>query len=90
MAYTASNLVKSVFGPKNVMIFRMTADAASGTLSTGFNYVHGVISIVPRSCTTTGFRTFFNGTADSAACNGVIGFSGLVNGDVFDITFIGR
>ena len=90
MAFTASNIVKSVFGPTNVMVFRVTADAASGTLATGFNYIQSVIGISPRSCTTCGFRTFFNGDASSAACNGVIGFSGLVNGDVFDIAFVGR
>jgi hypothetical protein len=90
MAYTASSLVKTVWGNKNVQCWRMTADAASGTLSTGFVVVESVIGIGARSCTTTGFRTFPNGTAASAACNGVVGFSGLVSGDVFEITVIGR
>jgi len=90
MAYTSSNLVKTVFGDKYVQVFRVTADAASGTVDTGFNIIEGSLGLTPRSATTTGFRTYLNGTAASAACNGVIGFSGMVSGDIIDIAVFGR
>ena len=87
MAYTSSSIVKTVWGNRNVLTTRVTADAASGTIDTGYNVIEAALGIAVRSATTTGFRTFINGTAASAACNGVIGFSGLVSGDVIDITY---
>lgn len=90
MAYTGSSLVKTVFGDKYIQIIRVTADATSGTIATGFNVIEASLGITARSAATTGFRTFLNGTAASAACNGVVGFSGAVNGDVFDIAILGR
>ncbi len=87
MAYTMSNLVRTVWGDHNVITTRVTADATSGTVDTGYKIIEFAIGIAPRSATTTGFRMFLNGTAASAACNGVIGFSGMVSGDVVDVTY---
>ena len=91
MAYTSSFIVKGVsLGNQSFEIIRITADAASGTISTGLQVLNG-FTIGAQSCTTTGFRTFMNADeANSNTVNGQLGMSGAVDGDVWFATVYGR
>lgn len=93
MAYTASLTGRSVFGDKSVAFYTVTADAASGTVSTGFGSIDA-LQVTPASVTTNNSiaigRVRANATAAGGASAGVIGFSGFTNGDVLYITVFGH
>jgi hypothetical protein len=90
MAYTASFLVKNqAVGGSYMHYIRVTADAASGAVTTGF----GVVDFVqhsPQSCTTAGFRVFMNANSGLTALNGSIAISGAANGDTMFFTVVGH
>lgn len=89
MAYTSSQLVNTVLGNQRVQLLRVTADAASGAVDTGF----GVIDFIQPGCqsaTTSGFRTFMNKNSGLTALNGTIAISGVASGDVLLITVYGH
>jgi hypothetical protein len=93
MAYTASLTGRSVFGDKAVAFYTVTADAASGTVVTGFGSVDG-LTMVAASVTTNNSvaagRVRANATAAGVAAAGTIGFSGFTNGDVLYLTVFGH
>lgn len=93
MAYTASLTARSTFGNQNVAFFTVTADAASGTVTTGFGTVEAV-TMTPSSVTTNNSavagRIRANATAAGGASAGVIGFSGFTSGDVMYLMVYGR
>lgn len=89
MAYTASLVVTSDFGNKAVKVFNVTADAASGSVSTGLNVVEWC-SISFQSCATAGFKVKNNLSAASAAANGTVMISSAANGDVFTLIAYGH
>jgi len=93
MAYTSSMTGRSVFGDKSTAFFTVTADAASGTVVTGFGSIDG-ITVTPGSVTTNNSiaagRVRPNGTAAGGAAAGTIGFSGFTSGDVLYITVFGH
>lgn len=93
MAYTASLTGRSVFGDKSTAFFTVTADAASGTVTTGFGAIDG-LTVTPGSVTTNNSiaagRVRPNATAAGSSSAGVIGFSGFTNGDVLYITVFGH
>lgn len=93
MAYTASLTARSTFGNQSVAFYTVTADGASGTVSTGFGTIEG-LTMTPGSITTNNSvaigRVRPNGTAAGAASAGVIGFSGFTSGDVMYLMVYGR
>ena len=90
MAYTASFLVKTNKGNQKEMQIRVTADAASGTVDTGLDY----IDFLQHSCqsaTTAGYRCFMNSDeTNSNTVAGQVGLSGLASGDELFLTVVGR
>lgn len=89
MAYTVSHLVKTVFGTERVGMIRVTADAASGAVTTGMGVVD-FVNVSCQSCSTAGFRTFMNQAADLSASNGSVAISGVASGDVIYLTVYGH
>lgn len=92
MAYTKSLTVNSVFGDKRVQGYTVTADAASGTISTGLTIDH--IGVAYGSITTANAAIYGvvrpNATAAGTASVGTIGFSGFTSGDVLYVTVYGH
>lgn len=89
MAYSASKTEQTVFGNQRVWQGVVTADAASGTVSVGFNSIIHV-EWSPVSMTSTGIRVRKNATAAGVASNGTIGISGAVSGDEIYFTVYGK
>ncbi len=89
MAYTSSQLVKTVFGNERVLGIRVTADAASGAIDTGLSVID-FVSVAHQSCTTAGFRTIMNVNSGLTANNGSLAISGAVSGDVILLTVYGH
>ena len=89
MAYTASSLVKSVWGNQMVQQYRITADAASGSVDTGLSVIDS-IQHAPQSCASAGYRAFMNTAADLSSENGTVALSGLGSGDVLFLTVVGH
>ena len=91
MAYTASILKQTVYGDQRVIHYLVTADAASGTVATGLQYVDAVQVTNNSMTTTTAMRVKANLNAASAAANGNVMFSSVVaSGDAFYMTVFGR
>ena len=90
MAFTASFLVKNqAVGDKYMHHVRVTADAASGAVDTGFNVVD-FLQHSPQSATTGDYRVFMNKNSGLTALNGTVAMSGLANGDVVFLTVVGH
>jgi len=89
MAYTASSLVKSVWGNQAVQQYRVTADAASGSVDTGLGVIDS-IQHAPQSCASAGYRAFMNTNSGLTALNGTVALSGLASGDVLFLTVVGH
>lgn len=93
MAYTASLVVNTVFGDQRVQHYYVTADAASGTVSTGLSIISS-LQWSPASCTTNNSvivtRVRKNATAGGTASNGTVGISGLVAGDEIYVVVYGN
>lgn len=89
MAYTSSALVKTVYGNQRIHHLRVTADATSGAVDTGFSVVN-FLHASPQSATTMGFRMFMNQNSGLTANNGSVALSGLVSGDVIYVTVFGN
>ena len=90
MAFTVSALANSVFGNKNVRFLRITADAASDAVSSGFNVVESIMGMCPQSMTTAAGKFKINILTAGTASNGRIAITGVANGDVMFLTVIGR
>jgi hypothetical protein len=89
MAFTASFLVKTVKGNQREHQIRVTADAASGSVTTGFSVIES-LQHSPQSMTTVGHRVFMNLDAALAAENGTVAISGVATGDTMFLTVVGR
>ena len=93
MAYTASQIVKTVFGNKRCHMVKVTADATSGTVDTGLDRVE-FVSVAPASMSTWaagGNSIYLNSDADnSGTTNGQLGIDGLVSGDELFVTCYGK
>ncbi len=90
MAYTASFLVKNyAIGNSYQSCIRVTADAASGAIDTGFKVVD-FLQHSPQSCATAGMRVFANANSGLTALNGSVAFSGCSGGDVMFLTVLGH
>lgn len=89
MAYTATKVFSTVWGNKQVKIFNVAADAASGSVQTGLNVVESCW-ISPISCTTNAQNVKSNTTVGSTGANGSIFISSCVSTDVFTLVAIGH
>ena len=89
MAYTTSNLVKTVFGDKRVFALRVTADAATGAVATGLSYIDTAM-ISPQSLSTGAIKLAINEDCSGVASVGSVGVTGCASGDEFLLTVFGR
>lgn len=89
MAFTVTKLDGSVFGNKRVAILQVTADAASGVITTGLSVVDSV-SLCPVSMATAAIKLKRNLSAASAAALGSIMVSSAASGDLFEIVCYGK
>jgi hypothetical protein len=89
MAYTVTKIY-SDYTSKGISVYDVTADAASGVVTTGFNAVDSVIGMVPVSMGTAAIKIKKNLSAASAAANGSIMVSSAVNGDNFILIVAGH
>ena len=90
MAFTVSNLANSVFGNKSVRFLRVTADAASDAIDTGFSVVEAVLGQCPQSMATAAIKVKLNQLTAATASNGKVAMTGAASGDIFHLTVIGR
>jgi hypothetical protein len=93
MDFTFAQSVTTVFGNKRVIQGVLTADAASGIVSFGFQTLEHV-QWAPASATTNGSgvwpRFRMNKNANGSSSAGDLGVSGVVSGDEFFVTVYGR
>jgi hypothetical protein len=90
MAYTASIAKETVFGDQRVKMYNVTADANSGAIGTGLNYINAV-SISLQSASSAGFKVKPNvGSGATASQFGQIFVSGCTNGDAFQLVVYGQ
>lgn len=89
MAYGVTGTVQTVHGNQRVWMGTITADAASGVASFGFNVLTHM-QLTPKSLTSAYFVSRLNATAAGVAANGTLGISGVANGDEFFATVYGR
>jgi hypothetical protein len=90
MAFTASFIVKNrAVGNKFQHDIRVTADAASGAVDTGFSVID-FIQHAPQSMTSVGHRVFMNKNSGLTALNGTVAISGVASGDVMYLSVIGH
>lgn len=90
MAFTTSFLVSNQgVGSRFHSYIRVTADAASGAVDTGFKYVD-FIQHSPQSATSAGYRVFVNKNSGLTALNGSVAISGVASGDVIYLTVVGH
>jgi hypothetical protein len=87
MAFSNSLLESSVFGNKNVQFYSCVADAATGTIVTGFNQVTAV-QLTPKSLTAN-VKTKINAGISGTATAGTIAVTGATSGDEFYLTVYG-
>lgn len=90
MAFTVSNLANSVFGNKNVKFLRVTADAASDAIDTGFAVVEAILGNCPQSMGTAAVKIKLNQLTAATASNGKVAITGAATGDVLHLALIGR
>lgn len=91
MAYTASSIagVNTTWGNKLVKVLNVTADAASGSVSTGLNVVDfAMVQLI--SAATGAFKVKVNLTVASAAANGTVFVSSAASGDNFVLIAVGH
>ena len=89
MAFTTSNLLKTVFGNERVFSFRVTADGLSGTVSTGLQWVDTAL-LCPQSLSTGAIKVAINELTSGTANAGSVAITGAVSGDEFLLTVFGR
>ncbi len=93
MAYTFTNVTKTVFGNQEVQMGLLSADAASGTVSFGLGVLTGVSYCIQSASTNSSAllgRWRLNQTAAGTASVGDLGVSGATAGDEFLVVVYGR
>lgn len=88
MAFTATLRKETVWGSQRCCQYLVTADAASGSVSTGLGFVDA-IAVTPVSMATAAAKFKANLNDSSATANGTVFVSSAVNGDVFFLTVYG-
>lgn len=90
MAYTKALVFNTTLGHKRMLVYSLTADAATQNIATDLTSVD-FAWYQPQSCTSTGSRNLvFDTGSASTAIAGTVGASGFVSGDVFTLFCVGR
>ena len=89
MAFSNSLLERTVVGNKQVQIYSCVADAATGTIVTGFQAIDAV-SYCPKSMTTGAAKIKWNVGVSGTSTAGTIAVTGVASGDEFYLTVFGR
>jgi hypothetical protein len=90
MAYTKALVFQTTLGHKRMLVYSMTADAATENIATDLGSVD-FAWYQPQSCTSTGSRNLvFDTGVEATAIAGTVGASGFVGGDVFTLFCVGR
>lgn len=86
MAFTVSNIVQGVMGENRLTILRVTADATTQNIVTGFN----MIKIA--SCMNEGASTCpiisFNSTCSGVETLGTVGMSNCTSGQIYHLWIV--
>lgn len=86
MAFTVSNIVNTDTGNLRFNIYRVTADATTGTVSTGLNVIlHASLTHEAVASNSTAPLIAINKNASGVAANGTIGLSACVASDIYHI-----
>ena len=89
MAFTVSNVMNTTMGDAKVAILRVTPDAATQAIDTGFNVLKYVTLSyeVPASHSLSSFPVLkINANASGVAANGQVGLSACISGEVLVLT----
>lgn len=89
MAYTTSILAKTVMGDQRVHFMRVTSDAATGVVASGFDVVE-FISTALQSASTASVKFAINELCAGTGSVGNIGVTGSASGDEYLVTIYGR
>jgi len=89
MAYTTSLIAQTVFGNERIQHWRWTADAATGVVTTGLDYIYN-INTACQSCSTAALKFAINELCAGTASVGSVGVSGAASGDEVLVTVYGR
>ena len=89
MAFTNSLLVKSVMGNQRVHFIRATADAATGSIASGFDVIE-FFGVAIQSATTAAVKFAMNEATSGTASVGNIAITGAASGDEYMLTIYGR
>ena len=92
MAFTYTHIFGQSVGALKCDTFRVTADAATQTVTSGQTKMKRIefVNFSPVSMTTASAKLYVNTDASGAASGGAIGVSGVANGDIFFLTIYGR
>lgn len=90
MAFTNTRLVRNIEGNKIVEYWDVTADAASGVITTGLGVVEAIGGVTPVSMATAAAKFIRNTSAASATANGSIMVSSVASGDHFIVVAVGH
>lgn len=89
MAYTVTKLQETVFGNDRVRHLLVAADAVSGVVQVGFQYIYSV-SNAPKSMNSAGVKIKINCATAAAASNGSVNIADATSGDDMYLVVFGR
>lgn len=90
MAFTNTRLVRNIEGAKVVEYWSVTADANSGSVTTGLSVIEAIAGVTVVSAATGSQKFKMNLSAASATANGQILVSSCTNGDQFVVVAVGH
>lgn len=88
MAFTVSTLVQTLLAKERMTIYRVTADATTGSFDTGYNVVSHASYMIEKmaSAPTTNFPVIaFNAGVSATAINGTIAMTNTVSADIYHV-----
>jgi hypothetical protein len=83
MAFTVSNVVRDTWGANKINILRVTADATTQTIDTGFNVVKHA-SLMNEGASTSPVMVM-NAGAEGTSINGSIALSGCTAAAIYHL-----
>lgn len=89
MAFTASMLEKTNMGNQRVHFIRVTTDAATGSVDTGFDVVT-MFTVANQSSTAATEKYAMNEATSGTASVGTIAITGATSGDEYMLLVYGR
>jgi hypothetical protein len=89
MAWTVTEIAKTVHGNKNVRIVEYTADSAASEAQPGLDVID-IALLCPISMATNGISMKLNVLSGATASNGSISFKSAAANDRFRVLYEGR